>query len=1296
MNRLYTLISILILYVTSAGGQAFAAGQVNCPTGTEDVRKIIDFTQNLRIALSQGDVTEMQSLVTTNYVNKLSQCSQPTLQKLCDLACFDAIGQYYLFMSSEIAYYYSKNDSARTIMTADELQGYVNEGLKIVNAAKAILEQTGSSAGNEGGFRNFVIDATRFDILKIRLYMATGDNWYQSMSEQWLRRLDSMIAAVVEEPNGNAASSSALAVTNYEEALWTLTETMMGIPDDPSFASFQKELIVLNDEINRRIQSVESGFLYIGIDPMANSMRPVSDLKNDLKETISKIADIETKVEANLDSWLKAKANQQFEDLNSKARQGELSVSLSSYKIAKIETEAAQLKTELDAKVTDLQDATKRYEQDSNKLQAEFDLTNSKIQLQFQLQKRVKEINDRIALLNGKKEIDVLNFNQSRIQKDIENLKWVMNWDIARTNLTLQESSYLAQRASYLREKEANSFRRAQALLQKQQLENAIADLNAAISGSDNDQKKFEDQKTNIGKDQLAAAEAEICNVEQRIARLGGQPEEALTSCNTNFGLESTELRERQAICAVRAEVSKLTADEQAVTLKCGLGLTGLSDSAVSRLSGINCATQVPEGMKPMLAQLNALAEKEAALEATQVQEIEKKINAQQSLIDLIQGAFESLKLERNIADSQFYGQAAVALAQAVLPKTETCACGVASGQSVSIDPGDMAYKILKIKAEILDRNISYKQYVAENASRIVALENDLNALRESLEVEKMKLLYSNLNRQKLVNDLYGEAMTANQKLNEYLAQEKLSKLECDNQQAQAKADVSVLLMDHKRLLSELSARKKSLSALNFDIERSKIEKDRYNIQIGGLALKIQEVDSQIKALGEDDKRLDELIKIADSSSEELKNLKSRLNTNESELALKQRAEKELTAMIESKTLNLTDEEIGQLKSGAGLEQSQTDELVRNINSRLETITKRFDGLNRLYDQDLALSKQLTAVATNMHKAIEAERKVIFDNLETAISDTNSNEKRKIFVMTQDEIAQMVRGVPSFINSKRRLVEEANEKLVALRNKVNRLKALTSGAGSAEQANGVLYVKTAQDIQDLLRTFSGGLNPQKGDPFNGQVAFRMMPVKLEGALLQTALTKGSARFEISPFTGSASENITGNSFSVGSHLFAGDPNLAASNHTLMDIFFEVSKGANASECPVPDFFLRHGGSGYVFKTVSESDRRLVPSMVAGDPTLTTVNAFAAAGGTDPGAAERKASWQGRSFDLVSFDAFIKSSENRNIWPLIGLPVVSSYELVIPRTVVPINGVLTDCTYTNITAWVVYAYRPNIL
>ncbi len=605
MKRSSKILALFLLFTALASGKARA--EETCSTEAADIKAISNFTQSLRIALSQGDVTEMQDLVTKNYAGKLASCSRPTLKVLCDISCFDAIGQYYLFMSNEIAYYYSKNDSNKTIATADELQSYVNEGMKVVNTAKEFLEENGASAGASGGYRAFVIDTTRFDILKIRLYMATGDNWYQSMSEQWLKRLDSMIAAVVEEPNGSSASSSALAVTNYEEALWTLTETMMGIPDDPSFASFAKELVVLNDEINRRIESVNNGYLYIGIDPMANSFRSVADLKADLKEVTAKVAEIEGKVETNLESWLKAKQNQQFEDLNTKANNGELSVSLSSYKIAKIETEANALNNLLQEEGSKIATAVSKLQNDATAQQAEFELTTSKIQIQFELQKRLKEINDRLTLLQGKKELDALNFKEGRLQQDIENLKWIMNWDIAKTNLDLQKSSYETQKAGYLRELASNSYKRSQALFQVEQLKTSIKELETASSSSDNDKKKYEDQQTNIGKDQLAAAKAEICNLEDKIARFGGSPATPLADCGTVFEGETSEIKERAAICSVKQELAKLSADDQAITLKCGLGLEGLSEDAVARLSKVSCEGQRPAEMQTMLETLNAL-----------------------------------------------------------------------------------------------------------------------------------------------------------------------------------------------------------------------------------------------------------------------------------------------------------------------------------------------------------------------------------------------------------------------------------------------------------------------------------------------------------------------------------------------------------------------------------------------------------------------------------------------------------------------------------------------------------------
>lgn len=1271
-----------------------AAPQVACAVNATEVARAKVFTQELTIALSNGDVPEMNKLVEQNYNNWLGNCTDQTLKSLCDFECMSNVGEYFLFMSSEIAYYYTKvSDKQLKATSPAVLESYVDKGLEILEKGKKALLSTG---GSDQSRLSYVAQASKFDLLRVQLFMASGDNWYQSMSEQRLLKLSKLVDTATGTVSNTPASSQNIAAAKYEEALWILTETLMGLPDS-GFELLEQELRTIEDAINRRLNSLEKGYIYLDIDPEAGTFRSVDKVKDDLGRVITEIAAIESKVNDMMSAWVTRKGDAQVDKLNDQARKGDLSMSLSGYKIAQIETEASQLRNEVESRRNDTDAAIRKYQNATNKVQAEFELVSKKIENQFELQKRVNELKNRITLLDGKKEIDILDFKQASILRDIENLKWLMNWDIAKTNIELQIRSFDAQQVQFERELARNNLQRGQLEKQIDQIKLSNQDIGKQKDGIQEERDKLISQRDEVDKKLHDASTAAICSMEYRIARLGGSIAIPYEACNTNFEAHTptSALTARQNICAQQDALEQLQIDDKKAVLKCVVGLEGMPLNLKADLTGVSC----PAGIQQTYAQLTALLAQEDLVFQAEFETVKTKIKQQQAVLKDVQSAFKSLGIQKYTANLLHAVQAGIALGSAWVPDTEMCACGLASGATVKLSTAGSLFKTAELIESLQNRAISYQEFLVANQEKIQEIGNEINILASDEHAKKLEETYKALHKQKQVNDLLGEAYVQNNSLKEFMAQQKLSRLNCGQEQQQITTEIELYKQEHQRLVTELAARQQTTKNIQFDLNRLDIEDARLKLQVTSNISKIAELGLQQASLDEDDTRLRQLLGLNETNKTTVNSMKSRLDTQENQLANKEKALTELITNKEAAVLALGDTERRQLEEAIRTENFQATALNERIDENMNLINQRIAGLESLEAVDNDLKAELVAVTKNMNDRVTTERNVIFNTLQTQIDDANQDQKQKIFVMTQDEIARMVQGVPSFIRAKRGLVEEANRLLVLLRNKASTLLSLTgSHPLSADDPKGLLFLKNADQIKSAATLTTAAFWASAENQFKHQINYRKVQIPLTGALLETLRSRGRARFEVSPFLGDTRRRITGNSFSIGSSLFIDDPNLIIGNHVLIDSFFNINYARNTDRCVAPNtVILRHEGSGYVFRQVSDQDKRLVPSMVVRDFQWTVANAFSDQNmSSKAGLDARSNGWDGINTDLVGFDKLTQEKESRNVMPLLGFPVISSYDLIIPRTAFEAeDGNRQDCDISNIDMYLVYAYKPGI-
>ncbi len=1292
IQKLSFIISLLAL-----GRSVDASAAPACKTDVQTRQNTAAMTKDLRIALANGDVPGMKELVENSYLGVFDSCSDAQLIKVCDFDCLTNLSEYFLFMSSDLAYYYTKA-STKVIQetSSDALNAYVNDGLKLAQAGKRILEEKGVSGapGDPSPYRNYVAHATRFDLTRAQIHMASGDNWYQSMSELRIKRLNKLVGEATDDATpGQKAGSSEMATTHYQAALWIITEALMGVPDTTDFNTIRKDLLDLEREIDRRTKSLEKGFLYVDIDPEANSLRNVSTLKSRLSEVVREIGDLEDKVEALLINWLNAKKNAEDSNIANSARKNELSISLSGYKIAQMESDAKDLSLNIDERKTALAADIELYKNKSNLAQTEYDIVTKRITNDFELNKRVKELQNRIALLDGKKEIDILDFKQAQVQRDIENLKWLMNWDIARTNIAVQLKASDIQDLQYAREKRRNS--------------DEIAGLSSSIRAN---QKRIENlvkTKEQLEEDKLAtikrrdsidasnkeAARTEICETEYRLARFGSTPGKPLEECQTSFGNAETESSSNyeSQVCVLKQTQALTSIQNRQQLMVCVLGLNNmpLAIANSSEYSGVTCSNEFKSQYSELIKTINA----ETAISTQELANLEARSKQAEDYLKLVEDNFS--KLTGNVVNQNAIAASKVIAGMVVQnqPDMQTCACGVASGAITGYRPGQIYFNIAMLAADIADRQISFETFKIENAERIAKIKDDLKDAKEQVKLENMKLQYQALSSQKVVSDFLGESFVKGSELKEFLQDKQMVDLNCNQGKFNSDTEIGVLKLKHQSQLAAYSSKNSAIDNFAHEIARITLEEGKVANEIEIIGIEQARLEAQSASIVEDNASLDRIMGISADSKNLVTEMQIRLTEQENDLKNKEQVLESLTKNKTDTFLALGDKETKQLLESINADQTQ----AQSLNDRLvgfQALSISEDaGLTKLLKQDTALANKLINVQKDLSVKVNAERDVIFDKLSIQVKDAEENKSQRIFIATQDQIAKMVRSVPYFIQTKRRLIEEANKVVVKLRNKADSLLSLTGkGTVSAENRSNI-FVKTSEHLKRSIKDVENQFEDYDGSEIQNQIRVQTYPIKFTGAVLANLAKDGRAKFQISPAL--LDKGLAASGFVLGSEIFENDPNFATGNQVIIDMFFDITY-ENKSCIPRGQVDILHGGDGYVFRPFSKQNLDMVPVSVVSKSQWAIANAYSS-NISNTKFLEQKGIWEGVVTDIVGFDKKLEKTEDSLVFPFLGRPLISSYEIVIPKTrYKESSGEMRTCEMTAADLYVVVALDRKLL
>ncbi len=1252
MRHTLTLLAGSILsLVASVQASAICSSSLSLDQARE---KSQSFVQNMKVAKARGDIKSMNHAYQSFYPNFLEQCSDVETAKICGFDCQLQIGEFHLFMASEVSYYYSKSvlNSDIPVVNPEDMQVWVNDGVNIIEKAKSTL----ITDTKEGDITDYFSKGAKLNALLAKLYMASGDNWYQTMSETRIERLKYIVANATDTEAPTDITNEARAM--YKKASWVLQSAIMEVPDQSAFASIHADFSALNHDLENRLRSLDEGLLFLDIDPEEFTNISTKKLRDEIELLSNQIGVVEQKVENMIKEWNALSLNHSVDQINEYRRSNEISISQSSYRLAKLEGLAQTYSNQISADLEKIQ-------QQSNAFQYQMDRYN----YQFGLKIKLQEMQDRQALLLKRKEIDVLAFEQNSAERRLNDLRWLMSWEIAKNNIQLQLSQFDSQIEQY--NSEAN---RKTAALQKIQTQYAsneerinISKFNQEDAISTMQQLKLE--RDQINSEHLASLEAQLCGVVNRLNYLDeeGAPDQYtfVNNCNSvNFNYNQSSYQ--NAMCGSNGLRQQLAA-QQISTVEhalCTVGTEHLPTHMVDQLN-LNCSGT------SQIAMATDIFEKEMQLADLKISNAEAQRKRLSDQIKQVRNNFKKDSMAKAALEASTLALAAVYGASTAIPKTSACACGLASGVATLFDAEASAKAAWATAQSALALGVDWMQYVSEHNEEVTVLRNHLKSLDEALEAEQFAKGIQNMHANKAIAEMTGSALDYSNQMLALLIQEDMTLVDCDQQTASLQEQVASSLSTYDYLTAEIRALDYQRDHINLAIDRQQSAWNQNQANIAILTNANKELDIEVNTLNEELATVARLI----GQTSERKNLVLALNTKLSDLEFEASAESQaidaLAQLKQDQVLALTDEEFAQIDNVILLNQTYTDQLISFVNE-----------LESLSQIDSNLKLDVIAFRDEVNGLVAQEREKILNRVQLSLVEANQNVKHQMFMATEEELATLTESLPNFVKAKRGYLEKANKLLVQLRNRVQAMVSLAGGNPlSLANSAGVTYVKTRTDLDKLSNIVKDQYWLQSHQVVTQTT---VLPIHAECGLARELASNRKAAFEISPYGLGMSEQ--NGCYTLWNSSLEPDVNGFMQNLLLLDVNLEVE--FSQASCENRRFAVTHTGQGMIFKETSANDSTLAPSLIATAsrtllPTYVTNENY-------PGSmVERVWDFWSANHYLNNFLETPPPNEpsSSGTVPLLGLPVIGTYQLALGN---PSEG----CSYDDAAFNLIISYASD--
>lgn len=1270
------------------------------------------FNEAMTIAMARGDVVYMTEQYHRIYGDEhapglLFSCLNDSevssnLFSTCGFECFDHLIRYQLFMANDLAYYSSvANDQIGATLTPDEVMAHAETGLGLLEIANKVLPLADSG---EGDFRQFLIKRARFNLLQVRLYMSAGDSHYQATSEFSLQRLAYLIDESTDPTGDGAASIPTLgdAGVLYEKAFGALGEALMEIPDDDTFAGVRTEATTLEYEMKRRLDSVAKGYLFLNIDPEDFSVFSVAKLEARLGEMAANILMLEERVETLMREWLHSQQGQQTQEVDERRRVNDTSISLSAYRIAKLEGMAAEY-------ATTIQQAKAEMTQEASR----FDTVRQLHQLKFALRSKLLELSHRIDLVEQKKEEDILNFESLEVNTQIGDLRWLMGWEVTKSNLTLQIAAIEAELVQYGRELERNGNRAQQYALEVDSTEKQIAIHRNNITEAGNQLQLIEQQQQQEFPEVRHRFEVEICATEADLAFLGASLlHPYVRDSNDPWSCDNPEVAQSQTLyletlCGsaeapgLRERMANHGIDSAMLLLKCLVGdnpavtIPQIVGDDIERayeqygvdIAAVDCPVtgNVDVNGEPILLgshleMIEAVFAKEQRLAAEELTDLSERIIKINELIDTVRDDWVwQLAVREGAVGAIALIEAAYKVAVS-LPK-KTAKTEVVIGSLAGPTGGAISLNTTALMEEFdpagsLGAALNAARWLAQEAGdfmgrraayneRVAQLEMSLQQAQDQLDRGRLENHVRRAHAAKALAEIMGQAMTQHRDLQRLLLEKETVTIDCANQVETLAHNIQASQSTHERLLSELRLAAQRNDQMRFakDTEERLISSENLGIEMA--ELRVRQLQMEMDGIGRDSDLLRELVAGAEQRKADVEGLRLELANLEDEHSAKVAARTRVEAARDELQQAVNETEWTYLQNAIDEEGTQTEVLLGEIES-LGELRSQMDGLDA----------QMYAYRGEILQKVEGERVRIFERLQENVG--TAGEKQRLFMANQERLGTLIKGVPAFVQNKRRGLEAANRYLNLLGNRARTLTSL-AGEGVYPRVNGSAYVRTYDDLAATAERILESVEWSEAQ-VKTQVSRIVIPGS-SGLARELALNKKAA-FEISPFAQGNMDEL--GYYSLWHDSFA-PGNGFSEKLMLLDMLVLVT--LDDSDCLPMLYRVLHNGSGYVFQRLSEDDPSVVARFLSLPMRVAEPHYLNATNAVSNSEIDEFVSYWSTTFWLHDFPPahYPPPNDPSAALPLMGLPLLGRYTLAFP------DNAGDSCNYNGGTIAVYFAY-----
>ena len=1256
-NTIKVLIFIFLLPAWPAE-EALAS---NCREVTmeEAIQHGKKLTTLLKIATFRADVKYMGegALDLTSFLDTCGGAEEGRLPLVCDYNCHLQLGRYHLFMASDFPYLSSSSGVSRndSPLSPQEAQAFAERGLTFVERGlKLLARQQGSSKdqspGEDTTYREFVRQLTLLNGLKIRLTMAVGDNWYQTVSEARVKRLNFLLSESLAAATGAGVSGDpnlAKAIVYYEKAMWTLIESQMDIPGETTYDDLRSDLFILEKDIHSRMDSVQKGLLFLNIDPMAFTSIKFADLKRKMEETKAELFKIERSVETIVERWHQNRRGEATREIDEKRVVKNQKINLVAHRIGKMEGAAREF--------------TLGVQHEINKVDAEQDSWNFRQQirrLEMALTTKMAEYENRQRHLNLKEENDLIIMSKEAELEKRNELRWLLNWEMSRMNLDLQLSSLKSQIVEYGRQKGRNDNRLAQLGHEVEQQKDSIEIARVRIEDAENSINSLTARKTKTYMKRRGVIRAGLCGIENELGFIGKTPAtpfspiEGEEACHIEPP-QFTAMEYNKHMCGedgqsgLRQKLIQEQVRAKAFLLQCVVGgaqfgdLDPIVENDPAMIGPDAIDFELPQGVTVNCGNFTTETEFATKLWKKEKDFFEKKIKDQEesknrllAQIDTVKEWAQTFIDGIETFEAVLVGVEATLVTVSAIPEITTAVAGLASGVLTKIDPQKAVKAEVETLRNAITRAMERGKIDERTQQKIASAQASLATTQEELADIDIQKAMRAMALRRAQAQLVGRRAAGAHELKELLLKNQIADVDCQSAERGIEERIAVLQAEHARRTASMELTANENELIEFELQAQQKFIDRTEREILIIQRDVERLRLMEEQLKEDNGALVKLIKATRGRIKRVHEVTRKVTDLADASMHVTNVINELRQRQKEGMLALNDNELSFLEQRIGGDQSNTKELI--------------EGLEKAKSLGLK-SKDLQGKILEFQRQVQQDtlkEKEELMNLVSQIDDPQ--EKKNLFIANEETLANLMKGIPEFISAKRRLLATANRTLHLMRRRYS----ITAGLTGSITRWPSTYVRNATQLGQLVADITN-------DKF-----FNERQINIDVSKIAIPANSGFARalalnehvqFEISPDAVDEEGMKKAGYFT----LWDSDKFSRNRNMTLIDMLVGVEYFCSGDHRN--KFLLVHKGNGMVFNNLSEGSDEVAAQLVIG-PRRSFIRPFYNLVSSLDRVDGILDYWED-TFTVRSFPPLNgPPNDTENVLPYLGVPVIGTYDL----------------------------------